>query len=118
VLKNEQGLPSPTNNFPKTYRLYGRKAIRKVVYDGEKLNGKTLRINYIKAETTKFAISVPKGYGKAVVRNRIKRVIREFLRQNKGLWPKSHWVIIKALKKPEREVRVIEDLKNLLSLIK
>jgi ribonuclease P protein component len=118
VLKNEKGLPPPTNNFPRLYRLYGKKAIRKIVYDGEKLNGKSLRISYIKAQTTKFAISVPKQCGKASARNRIKRVIREYLRQNKRFWPENRWMIIKVFRKPEHETQILEDLENLFNNIK
>ena len=118
MLKDEKNLQSPTNDFPRSFRLHGRKAIRNVVFNGKKLIGKTLRIHYIEGETTGFAISVPKSYGKAVARNKVKRIVREFLRQNKKLWPEKYWILIRVMKKPDKETQVIEELKNLFEHIK
>ena len=124
MLKDEKNLASQTNNFPKDNRLYGRNALRNVVQNGKRLKGKVLSLSYIDGEPTRFAISVLKRYGKAVARNRIKRIIREFLRQNKYLWPENRWVIIKVYKnlefpcRRESEAEIIEELKKLFGLIK
>jgi len=114
------GSPSRTNNFPRQNRLAGRSDIRKVVTAGDKAYGKLLRLAYCDGEPTRFAIAVPKWYGNAVRRNRIKRVIREFLRLNKELWPDNRWIMLSFSSKnkdiwPEvSEKEVIEDLQNLL----
>ena len=46
----------------------------------------------------KLGITVTKKTGPAVQRNRIKRLIREFFRLNKSLFPDKHDVIIMAKK--------------------
>lgn len=95
-----------------------------------------MALNYAQAEprsvgsfgrSARFAISVSRHYGKAVARNRMKRVIREFLRQNKPLWPANRWILIKVLDPAyggadvgarQNEAAVIEELKHLLGHIK
>jgi ribonuclease P protein component len=44
----------------------------------------------------RLGITVTKKTGKAVKRNRIKRLIREFFRLNKSLFPAGHDVVIMA----------------------
>jgi ribonuclease P protein component len=43
-----------------------------------------------------MGITVTKKAGNAVKRNRIKRLIREFFRQNKSLFPAGHDVVVMA----------------------
>jgi len=43
---------------------------------------------------TEFGISISRGAGGAVRRNRLKRIIREFLRNNKPLWPSGKMIVI------------------------
>jgi ribonuclease P protein component len=47
-------------------------------------------------EVRRLGITVTKKTGNAVKRNRIKRLIREFFRLNKSLFPDDHDVIIMA----------------------
>ena len=115
---------SRTNSFPRTCRLQGRKVILDIIRKGVKLNGINLGLIYVEGTPTRFGISVPRGYGKAVRRNRKKRTIREFLRQNKYLWPKDRWVLIKLYGKSkgvfrlEEELQITEELTRLLGQIK
>ncbi|MCE5211361.1 MAG: ribonuclease P protein component [Deltaproteobacteria bacterium] len=44
----------------------------------------------------RLGITVTKKTGNAAIRNRIKRLIREFFRRNKGLFPDEHDVVIMA----------------------
>ncbi len=76
------------------------------------------KLSYVKENPTRFGISVSKRRGGAVERNRLKRMIREFLRQNKWLWPENRWVMIKLIKKPINKTEIAEDLKRLLEKIK
>ncbi|MCD6161256.1 MAG: ribonuclease P protein component [candidate division Zixibacteria bacterium] len=116
--KDEKNSAFQTSNFPKDNRLHGRNAIRKVIFTGRKITGNIIEIRYIDCESTRFAISVPKKFGKAVARNRIKRIIREFLRHNKDNWPENNWIIIRMLGKTENESLIIEELRKLLSQIR
>jgi len=46
----------------------------------------------------RIGITVTKKTGNAVFRNRIKRLIREFFRRNKNLFPAGHDVVVMAKK--------------------
>lgn len=48
--------------------------------------------------TRRIGITVTKKTGNAVFRNRIKRLIREFFRRNKDVFPTGHDVVIMAKK--------------------
>ena len=47
-------------------------------------------------QNTRLGITVTKKVGTAVQRNRIKRVVREVFRRNRGLFPGSHDVVFIA----------------------
>jgi ribonuclease P protein component len=46
----------------------------------------------------RIVVNVSGKVGKAVVRNRIKRIYRELFRKNKEIFPESYDIIISALK--------------------
>jgi len=123
VLKGEENSPFQTSSLPRANRLYGRDAMLRVISGGRKLNRKGLKLSYIEGESNRFAVSVVKRYGKAVERNRIKRIIREFLRQNKSIWPKNRWILIKVFKKcdtssrAENESQIIGEIEKLLKRV-
>jgi ribonuclease P protein component len=123
VPKNAQDSRSPTRAkageaFPRLNRLRGRTAIRDTAFKGEKYRGKWLGLSVIKGDSTRFGIGISRKFGKAVRRNRVKRLIREFLRTNKALWPENRWTIIRLFKDPGDEAAIIEELKALISKIK
>jgi ribonuclease P protein component len=128
VLKDGQNSPSPTNansgypagkaDFPPENRLRGRDAIRHTAYQGVKIPGKWLGLAVAEGSPTRFGISVSRKFGKAVRRNRVKRIIREFLRNNKPLWPSNKWIIIRLRKDPGDDTEIIEDLKKAISKIR
>lgn len=118
MLKGGKDSLFQTNSFPRACRLGGRTAIRETALKGRKLSVGSVGISYIENETTRFGISISSKAGKAVTRNRIRRLIREFLRNNKGLWPENRWVLIKIFQPPEQKSRIIADLKDVLAKIK
>jgi ribonuclease P protein component len=63
---------------------------------------------------TSFAIIVSGGAGKAVRRNRVKRVIREFLRNNKDLWPSGKMVAISVSRPVTDEAALLSDIETML----
>ena len=54
-----------------------------IVYRHDSVSGKT-----------QFCFKTPKRLGNAVRRNRLKRVMREFVRTHKPLWPASSAVVL------------------------
>lgn len=57
-------------------RLKKQKDFDLVFNKGARLYGKSLSILYLKSKSLKFGISLSKKHGKAVLRNRIKRLLR------------------------------------------
>jgi ribonuclease P protein component len=109
---------SQTNNFPRACRLGGRTALKTTALKGLKLSMDSVGISYINSDTTRFGISISRKAGKAVTRNRIRRLIREFLRQNKNLWPEKRWILIKIFQAPAQEKNLIAILRELVAKIK
>ena len=63
------------------YRLKKKADFDKVFKKGKKVYGKSLLMLYLPSNTLKIGITVSKKHGKAVVRNRIKRLLRAAIRQ-------------------------------------
>lgn len=57
-------------------RLKKQKDFDLVFNKGSRIYSKTLTLIYLKKDSLKFGISVSKKHGKAVLRNRIKRLLR------------------------------------------
>lgn len=49
-----------------------------------------------RAQTRRLGITASRKVGSAVERNRVKRLIREFFRLNKGLFPPGHDIVVIA----------------------
>lgn len=67
------------------YRLKKNKDFKITYHKGKAVGGQYVALYYYGSgmETTRFGFSVSKKIGKAVVRNRIKRILREICRQNR-----------------------------------
>ena len=74
-------------------------------------------IYYIDSDVTKFGISVSKKYGNAVLRNKLKRQIRNIIHNNKKLFPKNKEYII-MIRKGYISKQFNEKENKLLSLIR
>jgi ribonuclease P protein component len=75
----------------KEEKLKSRKLIEKLFIEGDSLKEYPLRLKYLKIRdennSVKVAFSVPKrNFKLAVDRNRIKRLLRESYRKNKGVF--------------------------------
>lgn len=74
--------------FGREYRLARQRDIDRLFREGKKLEGKLFSFRVLKKEdpTPRLLVVVGKKVGKAVVRNRVKRGIREGFRLNKDLF--------------------------------
>ncbi len=83
------------NTLPKSEILRGRKLIKWAFK-----NSKTLLVNefvvvrYCPYHERKVLFAVERGIKKAVVRNRIKRILREYYRRNKHRFKTGIWILI------------------------
>ncbi|HRR32343.1 MAG TPA: ribonuclease P protein component [Candidatus Sumerlaeia bacterium] len=72
-----------THPFPKEFRLLKKTEFRKVYEEGQVVRSQAFVLFYIKGEEEKpsrLGITVTRSFGRAVRRNRIKRLIREAFR--------------------------------------
>lgn len=110
--------PRPDYRFGPNCRLGGGKILQQTLRGGKRVSGDGIGLTYSKADSCHFGIGATKGFGNAVKRNRIKRVVREYLRQNKDIWPGEFNVFIRIYGKTESEQATINELKSLLRKIK
>jgi ribonuclease P protein component len=68
--------------------------------------------------TAGFGIMVSRKAGNAVRRNRIKRVIREFLRTHKELWPENKMVVIRIKLPVTDEADLVAEIEDMLKTLK
>ena len=73
---------SQRNTFPKSFRLKSSRSVRKVFEKGKYLSLGPIGVKYVIGETktSRFSISVNKKVGNAPFRNKIKRFVREAVR--------------------------------------
>ncbi len=102
----------------KENRLTRREDFRKVYRFGSTKFGRYLVLHFLPIEENelKIGISVSKKVGNAIVRNRVKRRIREIVRLNLGNLPVQHFVVIGAkVKSKDASYQQLEkDFKRLL----
>lgn len=79
--------------FPKSRRLRKRREFLAVQRSGDKAHGRYFLV-LASGGTGRVGIAVSKKVGNAVKRNRIKRLVREFVRQNEWLPSDRDAVII------------------------
>lgn len=89
-------------DFPGTIRIKSRKDIEAVEHLGEYYKTDNLKLSLLVDDTlnkSKFGVKLAKGFENAVKRNRVKRVIREYLRTHKTDFPEKSLVMISAKNK-------------------
>ncbi len=82
------------------HRLAYRKDIERVFRQGQRHDGQLFSFRVLPKEEAipRVAVVVGRKVGKAVVRNRVRRAVREAFRKNKGLF--AHWDVV-VLPRPE-----------------
>lgn len=106
--------------LPKGYRLRRRKDFKKVYVKGDSAAGRYVVVYALKnnnLETSRFGFSVSKKIGKAVQRNRFKRMLREICRRNINSFAAGFDIIVIARRKII-EVSYKEIEKDLMKLAK
>ena len=88
--------------FPKDFRLRKRHEFEHVKHNGDRIQNHLFIINYAQNSTrnaSRLGITVTKKTGNAVVRNRIKRLIRETYRKNRHKLTLNYDINVIAKKK-------------------
>lgn len=63
---------------------------------------------------TKFGISITRKAGGAVRRNRLKRIIREYLRTHKRLWAENKLVVIRINRPVTDDADLLAEIEDML----
>lgn len=88
------------NGFGRKHRLGDFRLIRRARRSGRRSSSEHLT-TYVLPQcegTTKFCLLVPRKSGNSPQRNRMRRLMREFLRTHKELWPAEAAVVIEVRK--------------------
>ncbi|HAW50103.1 TPA: ribonuclease P protein component [bacterium] len=108
--KEGKGLPLSSVRLKK-------KEFENIIKNGRKKFSDSLIVYFLKGERDGFGISISKKIGKSVVRNKIKRRLREIYRTNKEIIPKNMQIVVVVKNSAiSLEYKKLEDL--FLSLVK
>ena len=70
--------------LPKREVIKKQDDFRNILQNGKRWHGSCLRFFFLKAEERRIGFAVSKRFGKAVYRNKVKRLMREGYRRNKN----------------------------------
>jgi ribonuclease P protein component len=103
-------------SFPKTFRLLKREEFKRVYSRGKRVVGRYVLVHALPNSLghPRLGITVTRKSGKAVVRNRWKRLVREVFRRNKAAFPPVDMVV--TVKRGARLPTYWELEKDLLTL--
>lgn len=107
-------------SFPKSSRLRVRREFLRASSVGTKLSSRhfVLLVSPAMTGNARFGFTVSRKIGNAVVRNRIKRMLRECIRIHKHDWPLNDYVVIARKTSASIILRELSsDLERLLSRV-
>ena len=107
------------NNYPKENRLRKKSDYRRVLKNTfSKLTGKYVHINVAKSDnnTAKLGLIVKKSFGKANLRNKFKRHVKEIFRTSlkKKFSSKEIIIISRTYAKEATQKEIADEISNLL----
>lgn len=107
------------SNFPTHFRIRKSSEFKEVFEKGNKLNGESYTLVY--SENTlgfpRLGLVVGKWCGNVIVRNRIKRILREVFRRNKSIFDSLDILIIAKRKSETLNYnQAEEEIKRILNL--
>ena len=85
--------------MPRRFSLKSKVEINHLLKDGDRLSGDYFSLVWAHSDDFRFGVFIPRKYGSAVARNRLKRHVREAVRLNRELlkdtvsiaiFPKAH----------------------------
>ncbi len=94
--------PAPHQRFPKSERLLRRGQYLRVQGQGRRVHTTHFVVLLLPGHPRRLGVTVAKKVGVAVVRNRVKRVLREVFRREKALFPADCEVVLVARHGAER----------------
>ena len=106
------------NSFGKEHRLADFRLIRRAKRYGSRQESDHFQLFRLEnsGEVTQFCLRAGRKLGNAPQRNRMRRLLREFLRTNKGLWPEQSAIVIEV-KKAFPEAKLAEITPELAELL-
>lgn len=101
--------------LPRPERLCGKGAFNLIFKAGKRIKLPKLTIVFAlnRVDYPRMGISIGRSFGRAAGRNRAKRLIREFFRRNKEIFPKGHDIVFIP-----REGWLDEDINGLAGTLK
>ncbi len=90
--------PTSDISFGRNCRLADDALIRRTLRYGSKRESDNLRLQILPTPESecRWCLRVPKQLGNSVARNRLRRLMREFLRHHRRLWPQNSAAVLTA----------------------
>ncbi|MCP4633779.1 MAG: ribonuclease P protein component [candidate division Zixibacteria bacterium] len=106
------------NGFAKDIRIKSRELTNRIYRDGIRTKSETLTLLALNdpcINRALWGVNLSRGFKKAVERNRVKRVIREYMRTHKQEFPENCAVI--TLASPETGMKDNAGIRNELQML-
>lgn len=89
----------------------------KIISNQKYFKNKYFSLYYIESDNTLFGITVPKKVGKAVIRNKLKRQVKNIISNNEN-YIQSNYNYVIIIKEPSLRLNYTGLTKNILDLMK